>query len=76
MDSAVGPLLEFNWIIQAIFAFEIAVRILAHWPSPALFVRTGWNVFDLVVVAVAFLPINDGVPWPSAAVLECKAAAK
>ena len=60
MQSAGGPLLVLNWIIQTIFVFEIAVRILAHWPRPTSFFRSGWNVFDLVVVTVAFLPVNGG----------------
>jgi voltage-gated sodium channel len=60
MQSAGGGLLALNWIIQAIFVFEIAVRILAHWPRPTAFFRGGWNVFDFVVVAVAFLPASGG----------------
>lgn len=60
MQSASGLLLLLNWIIQAIFVFELAVRILAHWPRPASFFRSGWNVFDFMVVTVAFLPVNGG----------------
>lgn len=60
MQYAGGWLLAINWIIQAIFACEIVVRILAHWPRPAAFFRGGWNVFDFVVVAVAFLPASGG----------------
>ena len=60
MRYAGGWLLALNWIVQAIFVFEIAVRLLAHWPRPAAFFRGGWNVFDFVVVAVAFLPATGG----------------
>jgi voltage-gated sodium channel len=60
MQSAGGLLSLLNWLVQAIFVFEIAVRLLAHWPRPAAFFRGGWNVFDFVVVAVAFLPVNGG----------------
>jgi len=35
-----------DWVIQAIFVFEITVRILAYWPKPRSFFRGGWNVFD------------------------------
>jgi voltage-gated sodium channel len=56
MQSAGGALVALNGVIQAIFVFELAVRVLAHWPRPAAFFRGGWNVFDFVVVAVAFLP--------------------
>jgi voltage-gated sodium channel len=60
MQAAGGGLLALNWIIQAIFVFEIAARVLAHWPRPAAFFRGGWNVFDFIVVAVAFLPASGG----------------
>lgn len=60
MQSAGGWLLALNHVIQAIFVFEIAVRVLAHWPRPGAFFRGGWNVFDFVVVAVAFLPATGG----------------
>jgi voltage-gated sodium channel len=47
-----------NWIVQAIFIFEIAARVLACWPKPMSFFREAWDVFDFVVVAAAFLPVN------------------
>ena len=43
-------------LIQGIFVVEIAIRILACWPRPASFFRSGWNVFDFVVVAASLLP--------------------
>lgn len=55
MQSAGAWLLALNWIVQAIFVFEIAVRILAHRPRPAAFFRSGWNVFDFVVLRVTRL---------------------
>jgi voltage-gated sodium channel len=42
---------------QLIFAFEIAVRVLAYWPSPRQFFAERWNRFDFVVVALSFLPV-------------------
>lgn len=60
MQSAGGLLLLLNWLVQAIFVIEIAIRIAAYWPKPAAFFRGGWNVFDFVVVAAAFLPVNGG----------------
>jgi hypothetical protein len=35
---------------------EIAIRLLAHWPHLGRFLRDGWNVFDLAVVAASLLP--------------------
>jgi len=58
VQSVGGWLLALDWIIQAIFVGELAIRILAHWPRPAAFFRSGWNVFDFVVVAVALLPAS------------------
>jgi voltage-gated sodium channel len=58
------PLVEqyrglFRWAeiaIQAIFAIEIAIRLIACWPRPLRFFADGWNVFDFTVVAASFLP--------------------
>jgi voltage-gated sodium channel len=35
---------------------ELAVRIASYWPRPQEFFRSGWNVFDFVIIAVAFVP--------------------
>jgi voltage-gated sodium channel len=45
-----------NAACLAIFVVELLVRIGAHWPRPWEFFRSGWNVFDFVVVAAAFVP--------------------
>jgi voltage-gated sodium channel len=43
-------------LIQTIFVVEITARVLACWPRPAAFFRSGWNVFDFAVVAASLLP--------------------
>ena len=56
--AAYGRLFHFlNLAVQAIFIFEIAVRMLAHWPRISRFFRDGWNVFDFTVVALSLLPV-------------------
>lgn len=60
MAFAGGAIQVGNWVIQAVFVFEIAIRILAHWPKPLVFFRGGWNLFDFLVVAAAFLPVDGG----------------
>jgi voltage-gated sodium channel len=45
-----------NGICLAIFVVELAIRIAAYWPRPWEFFRNGWNIFDFVVVAAAFVP--------------------
>ncbi|MBB4794216.1 ion transporter [Streptomyces nodosus] len=41
----------------AAFTVEIALRLAAHADRPAAFFRDPWNLFDVVVVASAFLPV-------------------
>lgn len=50
------PLHLLEWFFRAVFVTEIAIRILAHGRRPQDFFRHGWNVFDFVVIAAAFLP--------------------
>ena len=35
---------------------ELLIRIGAYWPRPWVFFRSGWNVFDFVVIGAAFVP--------------------
>ncbi len=52
-----GPLLHgLEWCFRAVFVTEIAIRILAYGRRPQDFFRHGWNVFDFVVIAAAFIP--------------------
>jgi len=52
-----GGLLEIlNEACLAIFTVEILLRILAHGGRPWRFFTGGWNVFDFVIVASAYLP--------------------
>ncbi len=52
-----GDLLNFlNDLFLAIFVVELAIRIGAYGRRPQEFFRSGWNVFDFVVIAVAFVP--------------------
>lgn len=47
------------WIhsgIQVLFAAEIVLRIAAHAPRIGEFFRSGWNIFDFVIVALSLLP--------------------
>ncbi|WP_091239825.1 ion transporter [Micromonospora matsumotoense] len=48
-----------HWLelsFRVAFVVEIAVRVLAYGRRPQDFLRHGWNVFDLVVIAAIFLP--------------------
>jgi voltage-gated sodium channel len=55
--GSAGPLLHgLEWCFRAVFVTEIAIRILAHGRRPQDFFRHGWNVFDFIVIAAAFIP--------------------
>ena len=45
-----------NAACLAIFIVELLVRIASYWPRPLEFFRSGWNIFDFVVIAAAFVP--------------------
>ena len=56
VDRWGGALDVVNAACLAIFACELLVRLASYWPRPWRFFRDGWNVFDFVVVAAAFVP--------------------
>jgi voltage-gated sodium channel len=45
-----------NDVFLGAFVVELAIRIVACWPRPVDFFKSGWNVFDFVVVTASFLP--------------------
>ena len=57
IDAAVGRELHLaNDVILGVFVVELALRMAAHADRPAAFWRSGWNVFDFVVVTASFVP--------------------
>jgi voltage-gated sodium channel len=52
-----GDTLELlNVIFLGVFTVEIALRIAAHGRRPLDYFRSGWNIFDFVTVAAAYVP--------------------
>ena len=45
-----------NGVFLGAFVVELAIRMIACWPRPIEFFRSGWNVFDFIVVTASFLP--------------------
>jgi voltage-gated sodium channel len=45
-----------NGICLAIFIVELLIRMASYWPRPLAFFRSGWNVFDFVVILAVFVP--------------------
>ncbi len=58
MATAGGLLLALDRIALAIFVIEIALKLVAHGPR---FFRSGWNVFDFTIVAIALVPAGEGL---------------
>jgi voltage-gated sodium channel len=49
-------LFAINAVCLGIFLVELAIRIASYWPRPLAFFRSGWNVFDFVVIMAVFIP--------------------
>ncbi|MFU8853181.1 ion transporter [Micromonospora sp. SL1-18] len=59
--GSLGVLLRaLEWFFRAVFVIEMGIRVLAYGRRPQDFFRHGWNVFDFVVIAAAFLPGLNG----------------
>lgn len=66
VTSAFGHAFELvNDIILWIFVAEIALKWIALAPRIQDFFKNGWNVFDFIIVALAFLP--TGGSWAAIA---------
>ncbi|WP_207482433.1 ion transporter [Arenibaculum pallidiluteum] len=54
VEAAIGPALDaIDNVILGIFAVELVLKLIAYRPS---FFKSGWNVFDFVVVGVSLMP--------------------
>lgn len=56
MASHGGTLILLNELFFAVFVVELALRIASYGRRPQDFFRSGWNVFDFVVIAAVFIP--------------------
>lgn len=61
MESHGTLLKTLDRIILAIFVVEIGIKILAEWPRPLQYFRSGWNIFDFTIVAICLMPFAG--PW-------------
>lgn len=54
--SAIGPaLVAFDMLVLAVFVAELLAKLAVYRLA---FFRSGWNVFDLAVVAIALIPAS------------------
>ncbi len=58
MNSIGSTLLLIDKIILAIFVIEILLKLYAYGPG---FFKSGWNVFDFSIVAIALLPASGAL---------------
>lgn len=57
--AAAGPLITaLDWACLSIFVLEIALKLIAHGTR---FFRSGWNVFDFIIVGIALVPSAHGL---------------
>ena len=47
-----------DWAITLIFLFEIVIRFIGE-PQKRYFFRSGWNVFDTLIVVMSLVPIEN-----------------
>ena len=47
-----------NKIVLGIFIIEVVVKLIAEFPKPWKYFKDGWNVFDFIIVAAAFMPFG------------------
>ncbi|WP_108260983.1 ion transporter [Mangrovicoccus ximenensis] len=58
MEAAGTLIVALDKICLAIFVIELAAKIFARGPA---FFRSGWNLFDFVIVGVALIPSAQGL---------------
>ncbi|WP_137701030.1 ion transporter [Marimonas lutisalis] len=56
--AAAGPLiLALDYACLAIFVIELSLKLIAMGPR---FFRSGWNIFDFVIVGISLVPAGQG----------------
>ncbi|MEM9433334.1 MAG: ion transporter [Pseudomonadota bacterium] len=58
MESAGGLIIALDRVCLAIFAVEIIAKLIAYRWS---FFRSGWNVFDFLIVGISLIPGTTGL---------------
>lgn len=58
MASIGGPLRVIDTIILSVFVVELVLKLIA-WRLA--FFRSGWNVFDFIIVGISLVPASDGL---------------
>jgi voltage-gated sodium channel len=57
IEAEAGALLDaLNDLFLVVFVVELVIRMASYGRRPGDFFKSGWNVFDFVVVGAAFIP--------------------
>ncbi len=56
MDSYGSTLVFLNSAFYAVFLVELVIRIASYGTKPWNFFRSGWNIFDFIVIGGALIP--------------------
>ncbi|GAB3106663.1 ion transporter [Pseudomaricurvus hydrocarbonicus] len=57
-EALLQAVVVMDWAITVIFLVEIVIRFLGE-PDKKRFFRSGWNIFDTLIVVVSLIPIED-----------------
>lgn len=49
-------LMRINEFFYIIFLIELTLRMVSYFPRPLNFFRSGWNIFDFIVIGAALIP--------------------
>lgn len=49
-------LMQINEFFYVIFLIELILRMVSYFPRPLNFFRSGWNIFDFIVIGAALIP--------------------
>jgi len=58
MEMAGGALVAIDRVCLAVFVVELALKLCAY---RGRFFRSGWNIFDFVIVGISLAPTGDGL---------------
>lgn len=56
MDSYADLLIRLNTIFYGVFVVELVLRLISYGKQPWNFFRSGWNVFDFIIIGGALIP--------------------
>lgn len=59
-----SPALQHNFelahqVILLIFIVEAMIKIIAEWPKPQHYFKSGWNIFDFSIIVFSLLPFTS-----------------